>query len=97
MVTLNSFYTTPIRQEALGVNIETFTPLTMMGVDPFVLWVHKDSGITTFEQYVEKVKSMNGEYVMGGTGAPVPPITYSPFMDLTFSTYCSNVVMPESL
>ena len=69
MVTLNSFYTTPIRQEALGVNIETFTPLTMMGVDPFVLWVHKDSGITTFEQYVEKVKSMNGEYVMGGTGA----------------------------
>ncbi|MDP1080612.1 hypothetical protein Q6298_28290, partial [Klebsiella pneumoniae] len=68
-VTLNSFYTTPIRQEALGVNIETFTPLTMMGVDPFVLWVHKDSGITTFEQYVEKVKSMNGEYVMGGTGA----------------------------
>ena len=69
MVTLNSFYTTPIRQEALGVNIETFTPLTMMGVDPFVLWVHKDSGITAFEQYVEKVKSMNGEYVMGGTGA----------------------------
>ena len=69
MVTLNSFYTTPIRQEALGVNIETFTPLTMMGEDPFVLWVHKDSGITTFEQYGEKVKSMNGEYVMGGTGA----------------------------
>ena len=40
MVTLNSFYTTPIRQEALGVDIETFTPITMMGVDPFVLWVH---------------------------------------------------------
>ncbi|MGA9254179.1 MAG: tripartite tricarboxylate transporter substrate-binding protein, partial [Roseobacter sp.] len=30
---------------------------------------HKDSGITTFEEYVEKVKSMNGEFVMGGTGA----------------------------
>ena len=26
MVTLNSFYTTPIRQEGLGVDIETFTP-----------------------------------------------------------------------
>lgn len=68
MVTLNSFYTTPIRQEALGVDIETFTPIFMMGVDPFILWVHRDSGITTFEEWVEKVKEMNGEYVMSGTG-----------------------------
>ena len=69
MVTLNSFYTTPIRQEGLGVDIETFTPITMMGVDPFVLWVHKDSGITTFEEYVAKVQEMDGEFVMGGTGS----------------------------
>lgn len=69
MVTLNSFYTTPIRQENLGVDIETFTPITMMGVDPFVLWVHKDSGITTFEEFVAKVQEMDGEYVMGGTGS----------------------------
>ncbi|WP_425040696.1 Bug family tripartite tricarboxylate transporter substrate binding protein [Primorskyibacter sp. S187A] len=69
LVTLNSFFTTPLRQANLGIDIQTFTPVAMMGVDPFVLWVHKDSGITTFEQYVEKVKSMGGEYVMGGTGA----------------------------
>lgn len=69
LVTLNSFFTTPLRQENLGINIETFTPVAMMGVDPFVLWVHKDSGITTFEDYVAKVKEMGGEYVMGGTGA----------------------------
>jgi putative tricarboxylic transport membrane protein len=68
MVTLNSFYTTPLRQEGLGVDIQTFTPIAMMGVDPFVLWVHKDSGITTFEEFVEEVKSMDGEFVMGGTG-----------------------------
>jgi len=68
MVTLNSFYTTPIRQEGLGVDIETFTPVIMMGVDPFVLWVHKDSGITTFDDFVAKVREMDGEYVMGGTG-----------------------------
>jgi len=69
MVTLNSFYTTPIRQEGLGIDIETFTPITMMGVDPFVLWVHVDSGITTFEQYIDKVREMDGEFVMGGTGS----------------------------
>lgn len=69
LVTLNSFFTTPLRQANLGIDIQTFTPVAMMGVDPFVLWVHKDSGITTFEEYVEKVKSMNGDFVMGGTGA----------------------------
>ena len=68
MVTLNSFYTTPIRQEGLGVDIETFTPITMMGVDPFVLWVHKDSGITDFDGFLARVREMDGEFVMGGTG-----------------------------
>ncbi|MCP3055680.1 Bug family tripartite tricarboxylate transporter substrate binding protein [Aurantimonas marianensis] len=68
LVTLNSFFTTPLRQENLGVDIETFTPIAMMGVDPFVLWVHKDSGITTFEDWLAKVKSEDGQYVMGGTG-----------------------------
>lgn len=66
LVTLNSFFTTPLRQENLGIDIQTFTPVAMMGVDPFVLWVHKDSGITTFEQWLEEVKK--GGYVMGGTG-----------------------------
>lgn len=69
LVTLNSFFTTPLRQDNLGIDIQTFTPVAMMGVDPFVLWVHKDSGVTTFDEYVAKVKDMGGEYVMGGTGA----------------------------
>ncbi len=68
LVTLNSFFTTPLRQEGLGVDIETFTPIAMMGVDPFVLWVHKDSGITTFEGFVEAAKAADGDFVMGGTG-----------------------------
>ena len=68
LVTLNSFFTTPIRQADLGIDIQTFTPIAMMGVDPFALWVHKDSGITTFEQWVEAVKAADGEYITGGTG-----------------------------
>jgi tripartite-type tricarboxylate transporter receptor subunit TctC len=69
LVTLNSFFTTPIRQSSLGVDPQDFTPIAMMGVDPFVLWVHADSGITTFEEYVEAVQAAEGEYVMGGTGS----------------------------
>jgi tripartite-type tricarboxylate transporter receptor subunit TctC len=41
----------------------------MMGVDPFALWVHKNSGIETFEEWVETVKAADGEYVVGGTGS----------------------------
>ena len=67
MVTLNSFFTTPMRQQNLGIDVSTFTPVAMMGVDPFVLWVHKDSGITTFEEWVETVKASD-DYIMGGTG-----------------------------
>ncbi|MFZ1727838.1 MAG: tripartite tricarboxylate transporter substrate-binding protein [Albidovulum sp.] len=66
LVTLNSFFTTPLRQPDLGIDVSTFTPVEMMGVDPFVLWVHKDSGITTFEQWLDEVKK--GGYIMGGTG-----------------------------
>ncbi|MDH5530932.1 MAG: tripartite tricarboxylate transporter substrate binding protein [Paracoccaceae bacterium] len=66
LVTLNSFFTTPLRQPDLGIDVTTFTPVAMMGVDPFVLWVHKDSGITTFEGWLDEVKK--GGYVMGGTG-----------------------------
>lgn len=84
VVTLNSFFTTPLRQEGLGIDIQTFTPVAMMGVDPFVLWVHKDSGITTFEQWMETVKSMNGDYVMGGTGSGQEDSLVIQFMMNTF-------------
>lgn len=68
LVTLNSFFTTPLRQEGLGIDISTFTPVAMMGVDPFVLWVHKDREINTFEEWQAAVKEADGEWVMGGTG-----------------------------
>jgi putative tricarboxylic transport membrane protein len=68
LVTLNSFFTTPLRQANLGIDIQTFTPVAMMGVDPFVLWVHRESGITDFEGFLTQVRAMNGEFVMGGTG-----------------------------
>lgn len=68
LVTLNSFFTTPLRQEGLGIDISTFTPVAMMGVDPFVLWVHKERGINSFEDWQAAVKEADGEWVMGGTG-----------------------------
>ncbi|MEQ8333079.1 tripartite tricarboxylate transporter substrate-binding protein [Nisaea sp.] len=68
MVTLNSFYTTPMRQPGLGVDSLKFAPVARMAEDTFLLWVHKDAGLTSFEQWVDHVKSVGDQWVMGGTG-----------------------------
>ena len=68
MVTLNSFFTTPIRQPKLNIDIMKFTPVGRMAEDTFLLWVHKDSGIKTFEEFLAKAKSEGNKWVMGGTG-----------------------------
>jgi tripartite-type tricarboxylate transporter receptor subunit TctC len=48
MVTLNSFFTTPLRQPGLGVDITTFAPVGRMAEDTFLLWVHKDDFSSPF-------------------------------------------------
>ncbi|MBC8338005.1 MAG: tripartite tricarboxylate transporter substrate binding protein [Alphaproteobacteria bacterium] len=68
MFTLNSFYTTPLRQPSLKVNIETFTPVGRMAEDTFLLWVNKDSGIKNVDQFVKAAKAAGNKWIMAGTG-----------------------------
>ncbi len=68
MVTLNSFYTTPLRQPNLGVDISTFTPIGRMAEDTFLLWVHSDTPITNLEQFVSAAKAAGNNWIMAGTG-----------------------------
>ena len=68
MVTLNSFYTTPLRQPGLGVDIADFTPIGRMAEDTFLLWVNKDSGIEHIDQFVAKAKAAGKRWIMAGTG-----------------------------
>ena len=68
MFTLNSFYTTPLLQPGLGIDISTFTPVGRMAEDTFLLWVHKDSGITTVDQFVKAAKAAGNSWIMAGTG-----------------------------
>jgi len=69
MVTLNSFYTTPLRQPALGVDITTFTPVARMAEDTFLLWVHKDSGIKNVDEFIKAAKAKGKNWIMAGTGS----------------------------
>ncbi len=68
MVTLNSFYTTPLRQPGIEIDSMSFAPVARMAEDTFLLWVHKDEGIKTFEEFLAKAKSEGSKWVMGGTG-----------------------------
>ena len=68
MVTLNSFYTTPLRQPKLEVDISTFTPIGRMAEDTFLLWVNVDSGITNVDEFVTAAKAAGDQWIMAGTG-----------------------------
>lgn len=49
LATLNSLYTTPLRNPGLGVDIAAFTPIARLAEDTFQLWVASDSGINSVE------------------------------------------------
>lgn len=72
MFTLNSFYTTPLRQKGLGVDIETFTPIMRMAEDTFCLWVNKarkdGKEIKTVDEFVAAAKAGGKDWIMAGTG-----------------------------
>ena len=69
LATLNSYYTTPLRQPKLGIDIGGYTPIARLAEDTFQLWVHVDTGIKTVKQYAAAVKKAGKKgWKMGGTG-----------------------------
>ena len=69
MFTLNSFYTTPLRQPKLKINIEKFTPIARMAEDTFLLWVHSDrKDINNIDDFVKAAKAKGNSWIMAGTG-----------------------------
>ena len=84
MVTLNSFYTTPLRQPDLGVDITTFTPIARMAEDTFLLWVNSDTPIKTVDQFVEAAKAKGTEWLMAGTGKDSEDNLLTDWMNVTY-------------
>ena len=68
MATLNSYYTTPVQNPGIGVNIEEFTPIARLAEDTFVLWVNADSPVKSVDDYVKMVQEKGLDWRMGGTG-----------------------------
>lgn len=68
MVTLNEFYTTPLRIPSLDVNISTYTPIGRMAEDTFLLWVNADAPIMNVGDFVKAAKAKGDGWVMAGNG-----------------------------
>jgi tripartite-type tricarboxylate transporter receptor subunit TctC len=69
IITLSNLFTTPL---ATGVpfNWKDLTPVAMLALDEFVLWVNADSPYKTPTEYIDACKKMGpGKCKMGGTGS----------------------------
>lgn len=60
----SSFLTTPL-QGNIEYSYEDFTPIARLGLDPYVILVNADSGITNFEEFEAFLKEGNATF--GGT------------------------------
>lgn len=84
LVAQNKFYTTPLNQPALGVDISTFTPVGRMAVDTFVLWVNADTDIHTLDDFVKAAKAAGPNWVMAGSGKQSEDELLTEFLKSTF-------------
>jgi tripartite-type tricarboxylate transporter receptor subunit TctC len=68
IITLSNLFTTPLATNT-PFNWRDLTPVQMMALDNFVLWVNAETPYKTAKQYVAAVKAAGGKFKMGGTGS----------------------------
>jgi len=69
VITLSNLFTTPL---ATGVPFswKDLTPVEMMALDEFVLWVNSETPYKTPSEYIEAIKKAGpNKFKMGGTGS----------------------------
>ena len=94
LVTLNSFYTTPIIQKDLGVDVSKFTPIGRMALDTFLLWVNSDQDINNLDGYVSKVKAAGKNWKVGGTGSGQEDSILTAMMEAEFGYKVTYIPFP---
>ncbi len=69
VITLSNLFTTPLGT-GVPVNWKDMTPVAMLALDQFVLWVNADSPHKSAKDYLEAVKAApNNTFKMAGTGS----------------------------
>ncbi|MDA7956296.1 MAG: tripartite tricarboxylate transporter substrate binding protein [Gammaproteobacteria bacterium] len=95
LVTLNSFYTTPIIQQGIGVDVREFTPIGRMALDNFLLWVHQDrADIADLDGYVAAVRGAGRNWKVGGTGVGQEDSILTAMMENHFNYEVTYIPFP---
>ena len=68
IITLSNLFTTPLATHT-PFNWRDLTPVQMMALDNFVLWVNADTPYKVPKDYIAAVKAGGGKFKMGGTGS----------------------------
>ncbi len=85
LFTLNSYYTTPLEQPDLGIDIAQFAPVGRLAEDVFLLWVNAErTDINTVDDFVKAVKAKGGEWIMAGTGTGAEDSLLTDFLNATY-------------
>src|ERR1044071_700220 len=69
IITLSNLFTTPL---ATGIpfSYKDLTPVAMMALDEFILWVNVDKPYKSAKEYVDAIKAgSDKQFKMGGTGS----------------------------
>jgi len=68
VITLSNLFTTPL---ATGIpfSYKDITPVAMMALDEFILWVNAETPYQSPKDYLDAVKKEPGKFKMGGTGS----------------------------
>jgi tripartite-type tricarboxylate transporter receptor subunit TctC len=69
IITLSNLFTTPL---ATGIpfSYKDLTPVSMMALDEFILWVNAEKPYKTAKDYIAAIKAgADGQFKMGGTGS----------------------------
>src|SRR5258706_12561346 len=68
IITLSNLLTTPLATNT-PFNWRDLTPVQMMALDNFVLWVNAKTPYKTTKEYIAAVTPGDGKFRIGGTGA----------------------------
>ena len=68
VITLSNLFTTPLGT-GIPFSWKDLTPVAMMALDEFILWVPADTPYKTAQDYIAAAKAAPGTMKMGGTGS----------------------------
>ena len=68
IITLSNLFTTPLATGS-PFSWKDYTPIAMMALDEFALWVNTKTDYKTPTAYIDAVKKAGGSMKMGGTGS----------------------------